>query len=105
LRKEEFLKQFEGIVLPEAFDQHLLDRAAEMFGKWGKSTHLSEREHLFETYGLASKPDNSPEEENQKKALRFVCTRMMEAEFSRKDATDLVRNFNKIKYPGYEWVE
>lgn len=105
MRKAEFLKQFEGIVLPEAFDQHLLDHAAEMFGKWGKSSHMSEKEHLFEAYGLASKPEDSLEEEKQKIALRFVCTRMMEAEFSRKDAADLIRNFNKIKYPGYEWVE
>ena len=105
LRKEEFLKQFEGILLPEEFDQRLLDHAAEMFGKWGKSTHMSEREHLFEAYSLASKPDEPPEEEIQKTALRFVCTRIMDADFSRKDAADLIRNFNKIKYPGYEWVE
>ncbi len=105
MRKDEFLKQFEGILLPEAFDQHLLDQAAEMFAKWGKSTHMSEKEHLFETHGLASKPDDGPEEEMQKIALRFVCTRIMEAEFSRKDAAELIRNFNKIKYPGYEWVE
>jgi hypothetical protein len=30
---------------------------------------------------------------------------MMEANFSRKDAADLIRNLNKIKYPGYEWLE
>jgi hypothetical protein len=105
LRKDEFLQQFESIVLPEAFDQYLLDHAAEMFGKWGKSTHLSEREHLFEAYGLASKPDDDLETKKQKIALRFVCTRIMESSFSRKDAADLIRNFNKIKYPGYEWVE
>jgi hypothetical protein len=44
-------------------------------------------------------------EEIQKIALRFVCTRIMDAGFSRKDAADLIRNFNKIKYPGYEWVD
>lgn len=105
MKKEEFLKQFEGIVLPEAFDQRLLDQAAEMFGRWGKGAHLSEREHLFETYGLATKPGDSLAEGTQKTALRFVCTRIMQAEFSRKDAAELIRNFNKIKYPGYEWVE
>ncbi len=105
LRKDEFLKQFEGIVFPEAFDQDLLDHAAEMFGKWGKSTHINEKEHLFETFGLASKPDDDREIETQKIALRFVCTRMMEANFSRRDAAELIRNFNKIKYPGYEWLE
>jgi hypothetical protein len=105
LRKDEFLQQFEGIMLPETFDQNLLDHAAEMFGKWGKSTHMNEKEHLFETYGLASKPDDNTEVKTQKIALRFVCARMMEANFSRKDAADLIRNFNKIKYPGYEWLE
>ncbi len=105
MNKEEFLQQFEGIVLPEAFEQRLLDQAAEMFGRWGKSAHLSDREHLFETYGLAARPDDSPEEVMQKTALRFVCTRIMQAEFSRKDAAELIRNFNEIKYPGYQWVE
>ncbi|HUS77012.1 MAG TPA: hypothetical protein VMY43_13550 [Methanothrix sp.] len=105
LRKDEFLQQFEGIMLPETFDQDLLNHAAEMFGKWGKSTHLNEKEHLFETFGLASKPDDSNEVKMQKIALRFVCSRMMETNFSRKDAADLIRNFNKIKDPGYEWVE
>jgi hypothetical protein len=105
LRKDEFLQQFEGIMLPETFDQDLLDHAAEMFGKWGKSTHMNEKEHLFETFGLASKSDDCTEVKMQKIALRFVCSRMMEANFNRKDAADLIRNFNKIKDPGYEWLE
>jgi hypothetical protein len=105
LKKEEFLEQIEGIMLPEMFDQHLLDHAAEMFGRWGKSTHLNEKEHLFESFGLASKPDDNNDIKMQKIALRFVCTRMMESNLSRKDAADLIRNFNKFKDPGYEWVE
>jgi hypothetical protein len=105
LRKDEFLQQFEGIVFPETFDQDLLDHAAEMFGKWGKSAHLNEKEHLFEAFGLASKQGDSTEIKLQKIALRFVCSRMMEANFSRKDAAELIRNFNKIKSPGYEWLE
>ena len=36
MKKEEFLKQIEGYAFPEMFNQDLLDRAAEMFGKWGK---------------------------------------------------------------------
>lgn len=105
MNREEFLQQLQGILLPEAFDQRLLDHAAEMFGRWGKGTHLSEREHLFESYGLAARSDDSPEVAAQKSALRFVCTRIMEAEFSRKDAAELIRNFNRIKHPGYEWVD
>jgi hypothetical protein len=105
LKKEEFMQQFEGIMLPETFDQDLLDHAAEMFGKWGKSVHMDEKEHLFKSFGLASKPDDSSDVKMQKIALRFVCSKMMDAEFSRKDAADLIRNFNRLKDPGYRWLE
>ena len=91
--------------LPEMFDQHLLDHAAEMFGKWGKSTHMNEKEHLFESFGLASRTLDSNDLKMQKIALRCVCTRMMDANLNRKDASDLIRNLNKIKDPGYEWLE
>jgi hypothetical protein len=30
---------------------------------------------------------------------------MMEANLNRKDAADLIRNFNEFKDPGYQWVE
>lgn len=105
LKREEFLEQLEGIILPETFDQDLLDQAAEMFGKWGKGSHLSELEHLFRSFGLAAKPEDTPDIEIQKAALRFVCTRMSQAGFSRKDAADLIRNFNRIKDPGYKWLD
>jgi len=105
MKKEEFQMQIEGCLLPEVFDQHLLDHAAEMFGRWGKSTHMNEKEHLFESFGLASKPDDSNDVKMQKIALRCVCAKMMEANLNRKDAADLVRNLNMIKDPGYEWVE
>lgn len=105
MKKEEFQMQIEGCPLPEVFDQHLLDHAAEMFGKWGKSTHMNEKEHLFESFGLASKPDDSNDVKMQKIALRCVCTKMMDANLNRKDAADLIRNLNTIKDPGYEWVE
>lgn len=105
LKRDEFLEQLEGIILPETFDQDLLDQAAEMFGKWGKSSHLSELEHLFGSFGLAAKPEDTPEIEIQKAALRFVCSRMSQAGFSRKDAADLIRNFNRIKGPGYKWLD
>jgi hypothetical protein len=105
MKKDEFQMQIEGCLLPEVFDQHLLDHAAEMFGRWGKSTHMNEKEHLFESFGLASKPDDSNDVKMQKIALRCVCTKMMDANLNRKDAADLVRNLNTIKDPGYEWVE
>lgn len=105
LNRDEFMRQFEGIMLPEKFDQDLLDQASEMFGKWGKSVHINEREHLFESFGLASRTGDTPGVKMQKIALRFVCSRMMEANFNRKDAANLIRNFNKIKDPGYQWLE
>jgi hypothetical protein len=92
-------------MLPEKFDQHLLDHAAEMFKKCGKSTHMDEKEHLFEAFGRTSIPDDLNEIKMQKIALRFICSKMMEADFSRKDAADLIRNFSNIKDPGYEWLE
>ncbi|VVB72987.1 Uncharacterised protein [uncultured archaeon] len=105
MNKEEFLKQIEGCLLPEKFDQNLLDRAAEMFGKWGKSTHMDEKEYLFEKFGLASRPDDGNTVKMEKIALRCVCSRMMDANLNRKDAAELIRNFNRIKDPGYKWIE
>jgi hypothetical protein len=105
LKKEEFIRQIEGCKLPEKFDQHLLDKAAEMFGKWGKSTHMDEKEHLFRTFGLASKPNDNIEEKMQKVSLRCICTRMMEAKLNRKDAAEVIKNLNKMMDTGYQWVE
>ena len=34
------MKQIEGCKVPERFDQHLLDHAAEMFSKWGMTTRI-----------------------------------------------------------------
>jgi len=105
LKKEEFMQQIEGCKLPESFDQHLLDSASDMFSKWGMTTHMNEKEHLFESSGLASKPGDSNALKKEKEALRCVCEKMMEAKLNRKDAADLIKNFNKIKDPGFEWVE
>jgi hypothetical protein len=30
---------------------------------------------------------------------------MMDANLNRKDAADIIRNFNAVKDPGYEWLE
>lgn len=105
LKKEEFVKQIEGCNVPGSFDQHLLDHAAEMFSKWGMTTHMDEREHLFERSGLASKPGDSDAIKKEKDALRCVCKRMMDLKLNRKDASEIIRNFNKIKDPNYNWVE
>lgn len=96
MKKDEFMKQIEGCRLPEKFDQHLLDHAAEMFGRWGTSWHSDEREHLFETYGLASRPEDSLAVKAEKGALRCIITRMMRMPLSKEDASSLIRNFNRL---------
>jgi hypothetical protein len=105
LKKEEFMRQIEGCKLPEKFDQLLLDKAAEMFNKWGKSTHMDEKEHLFQTFGLASKPEDNNEVKMQKVSLRCICTKMMEANLNRKEAAEVIKNLNNIMDPGYQWLE
>lgn len=95
----------EGCRLPESFDQHLLDHASEMFGKWGMSAHLDEKEHLFEKFGLASKPEDGSALKMEKIALRCVCMKMMEGKFNRKDAATLIKNLNKIRTPSYQWLD
>ena len=105
MKKEEFMQQIEGCRLPDIFDQHLLDHAAEMFSKWGMTTHMDEKEHLFESSGLAPKTGDSDVLKKEKEALRCVCEKMMVAKLNRKDAADIIKNFNKIKDPGFEWVD
>ncbi len=101
MNKEEFMRLIEGCLIPEHFEQNLLEHAAEMFGKWGKSSHLDEKEHLFESFGLASKKEDSIELKMQKVALRCVCIRIMEAKLNRKEAADLINNLNKIRDTGH----
>lgn len=99
------MQQIKGCRLPEIFDQHLLDNASEMFSKLGMTTHMDEKEHLFEMSGLTSKTGDSDALKKEKEALRCVCEKMMEAKLSRKDAEVIIKNFNNIKDPGFEWVE
>jgi hypothetical protein len=105
LKKEEFMQQIiESCTLPETFDQHLLDNASEMFSKWGMTTHIDETEHLFERSGLAPKTGDSDALKKEKEALRCVCKKMMDAKLNRRDAAVIIKNFNNIKDPGFEWV-
>lgn len=99
MKKEEFMQQIEGCKLPGIFEQGLLDNASEIFGKWGMTTHLDEKEHLFESFGLASKSGDSDALKKEKKALRCVCEKMMETNLSRNDAAVIIKNFNNINDP------
>ncbi len=105
MNKDEFMRQIEGCRLPEIFDQHLLDAAAEMFSKWGMTTHMDEKEHLFKSSGLALKTGDSDALKKEKEALRCVCEKIMDAKLNRNDAAVIIKNFNKIKDPGFEWVK
>jgi len=99
------MAQIAGCNIPKKFDQHLLDHAAEMFDKWGKTTHMDEKEHLFETFGLSSKPGDSENLSREKEALRCIVTAMMKAKLNRDDAATIIRNFNKINDPDFNWAE
>jgi hypothetical protein len=103
LKKEEFMRQIEGCKLPAIFDQGLLNRASEMFGKWGMTTHMDEKEHLFKSSGLALKPEDSDAVKKEKEALRCVCEKMMDSNLNRNDAAVIIKNFNNIKDPEFEW--
>jgi len=105
LKKEEFMQQIKGCKLPKSFDQHLLDHAAEMFDKWGMTSHMDEKEHLFQTAGLAPKTGDSDALKKEKEALRCLCEKMMEAKLNKKDAAVIIKNFNNINDAGFEWIK
>lgn len=105
MNKTEFMQQIEGCTLPESFDQKLLDNAAEMFNKWGKTSHMDEKEHLFKNFGLASKAGDSEAVKKEKEMLRCVCGKMMDSKLNRTDASQIIKSFNRIMGLGTEWVE
>ncbi len=108
MRKDEFMRQIERCNVPESFDQHLLDHASEMFGKWGRtgsSGHMDEKEYLFEQYGLADKSGDGLPLKKEKEALRCICNKLMDAQINRKDAANIIKNFNKINDPNFSWTE
>lgn len=109
MKKDEFMNQLQGCQLPERFDQHLLDHAAAMFQKWGVIAHTSwdenNKEFLFKNFGLDDKPDDSREAKDEKERLRCVLSKMMNMQISKEDASTIIKNFNKIKEPGFKGLE
>lgn len=107
MKKDEFMKLIEGCPLPERFDQHLLDHAAAMFQKWGLMAHTSwdeaNTEHLFKNFGLDDKADDSAPVKKEKEALRCLASKIMKTQISRDDASDIMKNFNRIKDPSFKW--
>jgi len=105
LKKEEFMQLIKDCKLPGIFNQNLLDKASAMFSKWGMSTQMDEKEYLFKNFGLVPKPEDNDALKNEKEALRCVCGKMMGAKFNRHDAAVIIKNFNNIKDPGFEWIK
>jgi hypothetical protein len=105
LKKEEFMRLIDGCKLPEMFDQNLLDNASVMFSKWGMSTQMDEKEHLFKSFGLVPKSEDRDALKKEKDGLRCVCEKMMDSQLNRKDAVMILKNFNNIKDPKFEWIE
>lgn len=70
-----------------------------MFSKWGMTTHMDEKEHRFESSALAPRTGDSDALKKEKEALRCVCEKMMDAKLNRKDAAEIIKNFNQIKDP------
>lgn len=105
MRKDEFMREIEDCRIPESFDQRLLDNAATMFGKWGMTRHVNETEHLFESAGLAAEKGDNEVLKKEKEALRCICKKMMNAKLNREDAATIIRNFNRINDPSYEWID
>ncbi len=109
LKNDEFMKQINECQVPERFDQHLLDHAAAMFEKWGLLAHdtwsETDRDHLFQNFGLNEKSDDDEAIKSEKKALRCVASKIMKMQINKKDAIGLMKNFNRIKEPGFRWLE
>ncbi len=109
MKKDEFMKQLQGCELPERFDQHLLDHAAAMFQRWGLIAHTSwdenNKEFLFKNFGIDDKPEDSQMVKDEKNKLRCVISKMMQMQISRDDASTIIKNFNRIKEPGFRGLE
>ena len=102
MNREEFMIKIQDCEIPLSFDQQLLDRASEMFGRWGKSWHSDEKEHLFKTFGMDDHTGDTSELKREKKALRCILSRMMSMQISSFDAAVIIKNFNRINDPNFK---
>lgn len=109
LKKDEFMEKIQDCQTPERFDQHLLDNAAAMFEKWGLQAHHTwaetDKEHLFQTHGLNDLSGDSETVKKEKKALRCIASQIMKTQIRKEDAVGIMKNFNRIKEPGFRWLE
>jgi hypothetical protein len=109
VKRDEFMKLIQECEMPGNFDQNLLDKAAAMFEKWGLLAHdtwdETDKGHLFKNFGLNDEVGDSNEVKTKKKALRCISSKIMKSQIGREDAVGIMKNFNKIKEPGFRWLQ
>jgi len=109
LKKEEFMKLIEDCQTLEHFDQSLLDKSSAMFEKWGLPAHETwaetDKEYLFKNFGLADENDDGDKVRQEKKILRCIASKIMGTQITKANAIGIMKNFNKIKDPGFRWLE
>lgn len=101
------MKLIQDCQAPEHFDQKLLDSAAIMMKKWGEGlVHVgTDTEHLFKQFGLEDKSDDSESVKKEKAAIRCVASKIFKSEMRKEDAIGIMQNFNRIKDPGFRWLQ
>jgi hypothetical protein len=111
MKRDEFLKKIQECEIPGNFDQGLLDQAAAMFEKWGLLAHdpglwaKTDSEHLFADFGLNDKAGDNDTIKKQKKALRCISSEIIKTQINKEDAVGIMKNFNKIREPGFRWLQ
>ena len=65
----------------------------------------TDREHLFQTHGLNDRSDDSEAVKKEKKALQCIASQIMKTQISKEDAVGVMKNFNRIREPGFRWLE
>ncbi len=95
--------------VPDKFDQRLLDQAAAMFEKWGLLAHdtwnETDKDHLFRDFGLTEKAGDGEVAKKEKAALRCIASKIMKTQIGKEDAVGIMKNFNKIREPGFRWLQ
>lgn len=107
MKRTDFLKLIEDCQMLEHFDQKLLDEASMMMKKWGEGlVHVgADKEHLFKSFGLIDKADDTEAIKKEKAALRCIATKMFKSEIRKEDAVGIMKNFNGLNGPGFRWLE
>ncbi len=110
MKRDDFMKNIQECEILNNFDQGLLDQAAAMFEKWGLLAHdpglwaKTDKEHLFDDFGLNDKFGDNDAIKRQKKALRCISSKIIKTQINKEDAVGIMKNLNKIGEPGFRWL-